>query len=390
MVEIARKYCHFRNLRNQIPRIAFRVAYHYKNTFPQNHSLFLSPMMSDKKRKFLLVLLISSSVLAISLTFYFYQLFFSPNTMVDSDRVYMLKIPSNAVFKQVSNQLYDDRVINDAISFAFVSKVLGYQDAVKPGLYQVDPKMSNLELVRMLRSGAQVPVKVTFNNVRTKEDLAEKITANLEVTPDQFMALIQDSVYIRKFDFEEESIMSMFIPNTYEFWWNTSPEALFDRMYREYQTFWTEERKQKAQAMGLSQKEVSTLASIVQAESQKSDERPRIAGVYLNRMKIGMPLQADPTLVFATGDFTLKRILNIHKQIDSPYNTYKNAGLPPGPINLPDINSLNAVLNSESHEYYYFCAKEDFSGYHAFAKTLAEHNANARRYQSALNAAKIF
>ena len=347
-------------------------------------------MMSDKKRKFLLVLLISTSVLAISLTFYFYQLFFSPNTMVDSDREYMLKIPSNAVFKQVSNQLYDDKVINDAISFAFVSKVLGYQEAVKPGLYKIDPKMTNLELVRMLRSGAQVPVKVTFNNVRTKEDLAEKITANLEVTPDQFLALIQDSVYIRKFDFEEETIMSMFIPNTYEFWWNTSPEALFDRMYREYQTFWTEERKQKAQAMGLSQKEVSTLASIVQAESQKSDERPRIAGVYLNRMKIGMPLQADPTLVYATGDFTLKRILNVHKEIDSPYNTYKNAGLPPGPINLPDINSLNSVLNPESHGYYYFCAKEDFSGYHAFAKTLTEHNANARRYQAALNAAKIF
>lgn len=347
-------------------------------------------MLTEKKRKFFLVLLIGGSVLAISLTFYFYQLFFSPNTMVDSDREYLLKIPSNAVFKQVANQLYDDRVINDAISFAFVSKVMGYQEAVKPGLYRVDPKMNNLELVRMLRSGSQLPVKVTFNNVRTKEDLAEKITANLEVTPDQFLALIQDSVYIRKFDFEEETILSMFIPNTYEFWWNTSPEALFDRMYREYQTFWTEERKQKALAMGLSQKEVSTLASIVQAESQKSDERPKIAGVYLNRMKIGMPLQADPTLVYATGDFTLKRILNIHKDIESPYNTYKYTGLPPGPINLPDINSLNAVLNPEDHEYYYFCAKEDFSGYHAFAKSLAEHNANARRYQAALNASNIF
>jgi len=347
-------------------------------------------MISEKKRKFFLVLLIGGSVLAISLTFYFYQLFFSPNTMVDSDRVYMLKIPSNAVFKQVSNQLYDDRVINDALSFAFVSKVMGYQDAVKPGLYQIDPKLNNLQLVRMLRAGSQVPVKVTFNNVRTKEDLAEKITANVEVTPEQFLNLIQDSVYIRKFDFEEETIMSMFVPNTYEFWWNTSPEALFDRMYKEYQTFWTEERKQKAQALGLSQKQVSTLASIVQAESQKSDERPKIAGVYLNRMDIGMALQADPTLVYATGDFTLKRILNIHKEIDSPYNTYKYAGLPPGPINLPDVNSLNAVLNAEKHEYLYFCAKEDFSGYHAFATNYNDHINNARRYQAALNAAKIF
>ncbi|OOG76751.1 endolytic transglycosylase MltG [Algoriphagus sp. A40] len=347
-------------------------------------------MQSEKRKKLLLILLISSSVLAISLTFYFYQVFFSPNTMVVSDQTYMLKIPSNGVYRQVANQLYDDKVINDALSFGFVAKVLGYQDDVKPGLYKIDPKMSNLDLVRMLRSGRQVPVKVTFNNVRTKEDLAEKITANLEVTQEQFLKMIQDSVFIRKFDFEEETIMSMFIPNTYEFWWNTSPEALFDRMHKEYQSFWTEERKQKAQAMGLSQKEVSTLASIVQAESQKSDERPKIAGVYLNRMKIGMALQADPTLVYATGDFTLKRILNVHKEIDSPYNTYKYTGLPPGPINLPDINSLNAVLNSEKHDYLYFCAKEDFSGYHAFASSYDDHMANARRYQRALNAANIF
>jgi UPF0755 protein len=249
--------------------------------------------------------------------------------------------------------------------------------------------MSNLALVRMLRSGRQVPVKVTFNTVRTKEDLAEKITANLEVTKAQFLQLLQDSVYIRKFDFEEETIMSMFIPNTYEFWWNTSAETLFDRMYKEYQSFWTEERKAKAKALGLSQQEVSTLASIVQAESQKSDERPRIAGVYLNRLRIGMALQADPTLVFAAGDFSIKRLTGVHMAIDSPYNTYKYPGLPPGPINLPDINSLDAVLNTEKHDFLYFCAKEDFSGYHSFASNYNDHMANARRYQRALNAANI-
>jgi len=347
-------------------------------------------MLLEKRKKLLLILLVSFSVLAISMTFYFYQVFYSPNTLPETEQSYFLKIPTNSVFKNVVDQLYDDRVINDALSFSFVAKTLGYQDAVKPGLYKIDPKMNNLELVRMLRSGDQVPIKVTFNNIRTKEELAEKITANLEVTKDQFLYLLQDSVYIRKFDFEEEDLLSMFIPNTYELWWNTSPEGLFDRMYREYQAFWTEERKQKAQALGLTQKQVSTLASIVQAESQKADERPRIAGVYLNRLKIGMPLQADPTLVYATGDFTLKRILNVHKEIESPYNTYKYSGLPPGPINLPDINSLNAVLNAENHKYMYFCAKEDFSGYHAFAVTYNEHLANARRYQNALNAAKIF
>jgi len=347
-------------------------------------------MQLEKRSKITLVLLISISVLAISMTFYFYQVFFSPNTLVESDQPYILKIPTNSVFKTVADQLYEDKVVNDILSFRFVSKALDYQDAVKPGLYKIDPKMNNLQLVRMLRSGAQVPVKVTFNNVRTKEDLAEKITANLEVSEEQFLNLIQDSVYVRKFDFEEETVISMFIPNTYELWWNTSAEALFDRMYKEYQDFWSEERKQKAQDLGLSLKEVSTLASIVQAESQKSEERPKIAGVYLNRLKIGMALQADPTLVYATGDFSLKRILNIHKEIDSPYNTYKNIGLPPGPINLPDINSLNAVLNAESHKYMYFCAKDDFSGYHAFAITYNEHLNNARRYQNALNSSKIF
>ncbi|MCE7054742.1 endolytic transglycosylase MltG [Algoriphagus sp. AGSA1] len=347
-------------------------------------------MQSDKRKNIYLVLIIAVSVTAISMSFYFYQVFFSPNVLIDSDQNYMLKIGSNDTYKTVANRLYDDQVVNDLVSFSFVAKILDYQEAVKPGLYTLTPKMTNLELVRLLRSGRQTPVRITFNNVRTKEDLAEKITANLEITSDQFLDLIQDSVYIRKFDFEEETIMSMFIPNTYELWWNTSPEALFDRMYREYNSFWTDTRRQKASLLGLNPKETSTLASIVQAESQKADERPKIAGVYLNRLRLNMPLQADPTLVFALGDFELKRVLNIHKETDSPYNTYMYAGLPPGPINLPDINSLDAVLNAENHDYLYFCAKEDFSGYHAFAVTLAQHTANARRYQAALNAAQIY
>lgn len=352
--------------------------------------IFGSSMQSEKRKNVYLVLVIGFSVMAISLSFYFYQIFFSPNVLIESDQNYMLKIGSNDTFKTVSNKLYDNHVVNDLVSFGFLSRAMGYQDAIKPGLYTITPKMTNLELVRLLRSGKQTPIRVTFNNVRTKEDLAEKITANMEISDTQFLELVQDSVYIRKFDFDEETIMSMFIPNTYELWWNTSAEALFDRMYREYNSFWTEERKQKAGLLGLNPNEVSTLASIVQAESQKSDERPKIAGVYLNRLKLEMPLQADPTLVFALGDFELKRVLNVHKETDSPYNTYMYAGLPPGPINLPDINSLDAVLNADSHDYLYFCAKEDFSGYHAFATNLAQHNANAKRYQTALNSAKIY
>ncbi len=338
----------------------------------------------------MLVFLIGGSVLGISLTFYFYQVFFSANTLIESDKAYLLEIPSNSVYKNVVNQLYEERVINDAVSFSFVAKILGYQEAVKPGLYQIEPKMNNLQLVRMLRSGQQTPVRVTFNTVRTQEELAEKISVNLEVSKEQVLELLQDSVYIRKFGFEEETVMSLFIPNTYEFWWDTSAEELFERMHKEYQSFWTEARSQKAQDLGLSKEEVSTLASIVQAESQKSDERPKIAGVYLNRLRIGMPLQADPTLVFAAGDFSIKRLTAKQMAIDSPYNTYKYAGLPPGPINLPDINSLDAVLNFEKHSYLYFCAKEDFSGYHSFAVGYDEHLSNARRYQRALNAANIY
>jgi len=347
-------------------------------------------MLLEKRKKFVLVFLIAGSVMGISLTFYFYQVFFSANTLIESDQPYLLEIPSNSVYKNVVDQLYEEKVINDAVSFAFVAKILGYQEAVKPGLYTIEPKMNNLQLVRMLRSGQQTPVRVTFNTIRTKEDLAEKISANLEVSKEQFLELLQDSVYIRKFGFEEETIMSLFIPNTYEFWWDTSAEELFERMHKEYQSFWTEARSQKAQDLGLSKEEVSTLASIVQAESQKSDERPKIAGVYLNRLRIGMPLQADPTLVFAAGDFSIKRLTAKQMAIDSPYNTYKYAGLPPGPINLPDINSLDAVLNFEKHSYLYFCAKEDFSGYHSFAVGYDEHLSNARRYQRALNAANIY
>jgi UPF0755 protein len=347
-------------------------------------------MLLEKRKKFMLVFLIGGSVLGISLTFYFYQVFFSANTLIESDKAYLLEIPSNSVYKKVVDKLYEERVINDALSFSFVAKILGYQEAVKPGLYQIEPKMNNLQLVRMLRSGQQTPVRVTFNTVRTQEELAEKISVNLEVSKEQVLKLLQDSVYIRKFGFEEETVMSLFIPNTYEFWWDTSAEELFERMHKEYQSFWTEARSQKAQDLGLSKEEVSTLASIVQAESQKSDERPRIAGVYLNRLRIGMPLQADPTLVFAAGDFTIKRLTAKQMAIDSPYNTYKYAGLPPGPINLPDINSLDAVLNFEKHSYLYFCAKEDFSGYHSFAVGYDEHLSNARRYQRALNAANIY
>jgi len=334
--------------------------------------------------------MIAISVLVTSFVFYFYQVFFSPNTQAEVEEPVALRIPSNATFQQVSDSLTDNNIIQDVLSFSFVAKVMKYQENVKPGLYTIQPKMSNRELVTLLRSGKQTPINITFNNIRTKEDLAEKITKNLEINEGQFLHLLTDSIYIRKFNFNEETIMSMFIPDTYEVYWNTSPEQLFDRMYRQYGKFWTDDRTAKAKAINMSPEEISTLASIVQAETVKKDERPKIAGVYINRLKRNIPLQADPTLVFALGDFSIKRVLNVHKEIDSPYNTYMYAGLPPGPINLPDISSLDAVLNYQDHDYLYFCAKEDFSGYHVFSTNLRDHLNQARKYQNALNAAKVF
>lgn len=337
-----------------------------------------------------MIAMIAISVLVSSFAFYFYQVFFSPNTLTESDVPAELKIPSNATFQQVSDSLSEHNIITDVISFSFVAKMLKYQENVKPGRYIIPPKLSNKELVTLLRSGRQTPIDLTFNNIRTKEDLSEKISKNLEISQDQFLALLQDSVYIRKFDFNEETIMSMFIPNTYEVYWDTSPEQLFDRMYIEYNKFWTKPRIAKADSLGMSRIEVSTLASIVQAETAKKDERPTIAGVYINRLERNIPLQADPTLVFALGDFSIKRVLNVHKEIDSPYNTYLHTGLPPGPINLPDISSLDAVLNYAHHDYLYFCAKEDFSGYHVFSTNLRDHLIQARKYQNALNKANVY
>ncbi|MDN3668457.1 endolytic transglycosylase MltG [Echinicola jeungdonensis] len=347
-------------------------------------------MTPKKKHKIYTILMVTLSILVTTMVFYFYQVFFSPNALTEEVEPQTLKIPTGATFKQVSDSLYLNDQIHDVVSFSFVAKVMKYQENIKPGLYTIQPKMSNRELVTLLRSGRQTPINLTFNNIRTKEDLAEKITQNLEMSQNQFMELLQDSSYIRKFDFDEATVMSMFIPNTYEVYWDTSPEKLFDRMYQEYNRFWTNERQAKAKSLGMSRNEVATLASIVQAETVQKDERPKVAGVYINRLERNMLLQADPTLVFALGDFSIKRVLNEHKKIDSPYNTYKYAGLPPGPINLPDISSLDAVLNYEEHNYLYFCAKEDFSGYHVFSTNLRDHLNQARKYQKALNEAKVF
>ncbi|MEK6478329.1 endolytic transglycosylase MltG [Catalinimonas sp. 4WD22] len=342
-----------------------------------------------KRNKIFIIGLIVFTVAVVSFSFYAYQMLMSPNILVDKSEREVL-IPTGSTFDEVRDMLYEEGYVNDLLSFSVLSKLMKYDQYVKPGRYILSPDMSNLEAIRYLRSGKQEPVDVTFNNVRLKPELAEKLTSNLEAEADKFLKLIQDSSVIAQYGFSEENIMTMFLPNTYEMFWTTQEKELLDRMHQEYQRFWNEERLNKAKALNMTPVEVSILASIVESETNKMEEAPVVAGLYLNRLQRNIALQADPTLVFAAQDFTIRRVLDKHKEIDSPYNTYKYTGLPPGPIRAPSIQAINAVLNYEDHNYLYMCAKEDFSGYHNFATNLQTHLANARRYQRALSQAGIY
>jgi UPF0755 protein len=335
-------------------------------------------------RKVFAVLLIVFTVLLTTFSFYVYQIIKSPNILVGKESK-VLFIPKDATFDSVRDSLYIRDFVHDVVSFSFLSRIMNYDVAVKPGRYVLHPNMSNVDAIRLLRAGIQAPIKITFNNVRLVEDLAEKITRTIEINSAEFTEAYNNYSAGNERGMNKETALCLFIPNTYEVYWTIPAPNLITRMESEYESFWTEERKSKASDLGLTPIEVSILASVVQAETKLKEESPRIAGLYLNRIQKNMYLQADPTLVYAAGDFTIKRVLNVHKGIDSPYNTYKYKGLPPGPINLPEIWAIDAVLNYQKHRYIYMCAKEDFSGYHNFATNLRDHNINAQRYQRALS-----
>lgn len=342
-----------------------------------------------KRQKILALVIVVGTVLLVSFSFYAYQVVYTPNILVDKpDRVML--IPSNVTFDDVQDQLYEEEYVNDLLSFSTLAKLMKYDQYLKPGRYLLTSNMSNIEAIRLLRSGQQVPVDVTFNNVRLKPELAERLCENLEADKDKLLALLNDEAFLKEYGFTTENVLTMFLPNTYEFYWTTTAEELFERFYQEYTNFWSNQRLAKADQLDMGPKDVSILASIVESETNKPDEAPKVAGLYLNRLERNIALQADPTLVFAANDFTIKRVLNKHREIDSPYNTYKYTGLPPGPIRVPSINAIDAVLNYEDHNYLYMCAKEDFSGYHNFATNLSTHLANARRYQRALSQAGIY
>lgn len=346
-----------------------------------------------KKFQWLIGALIFFGVLFATLFYYTYQIFLTPNVLVKKKDTF-LTIPEGADFDQLMDSLNAKKVLTDKLSFAFLSKLSGYKDNIKPGHYLLKANTTNKEAIWMLRAGTQAPVNITFTSTRDLNSMAESLTRNIRLEPTELMALLTDSSFISEYGFNETTLPAMFLPNTYNVYWDVSAEGLFKRMYKEYERFWSEERKEKARFLGLTPIQVSTLASIVYEETTKNDEMPKIAGVYLNRLRnpneTNKLLQADPTVKYAVGDPGLKRVLKVHTQIDHPYNTYMYPGLPPGPINIPSIQSIKAVLNPSDHEFYYFCARPDFSGYHAFAQNHREHINNRRAYQQFLNREGIF
>ena len=304
--------------------------------------------------------------------------------------VKILIIQTGASYEQVVDSIISNHIIRNVKFFDWIAKKKSYPTLIKPGRYVIDKDFSYNSFINMLRSGHQTPVRITFQNIRTLNQLAGKIGNQIEADSIQIMNFLSDESNYLADGFNKATIIAVFIPNTYEIYRNTDSEGLYDRMLREYRKFWNEQRIEKAREKGLSQIEVAILASIIDDEVVKPDEKPRIAGVYMNRLKSGIPLQACPTIKFALNDFTITRVLYKHLQIDSPYNTYKHGGFPPGPIGCPSIEGIDAVLNAENHEYFFFAAKADFSGYHNFSRTLSEHNHYAALYQKELNKRKIF
>ena len=339
------------------------------------------------KKKILIPLIIFSTILTTG-SVYTYQMLYSPNFLINAEDKFII-IEENTDFNELIKKLEDDTLINDILSFSFLSKLMEYQENIKIGAYKVKMNMSNYEMITMLRSGNQTPIKLTFSYARKIEDLAEKITTKLKMSKDDLLNYLNENINNYS-GFKKTDIISIFLPDTYEVYWNISPEKLTNKMYSEYKKFWNEERLSKLDKININQKEAIVLASIVASESRMLDEADRIAGLYINRLNRNMRLQADPTLIFAANDFTIRRVLNKHKKIKSPYNTYIHRGLPPGPIRLASKKYIDAVLNYEKHNYIYMCAKEDFSGYHAFATNLSDHNRNAKKFQIALNMRKIY
>jgi UPF0755 protein len=334
-----------------------------------------------KLKKIILYILLAVLAVVAYFGFKVYQIIFTPNTQFSEAKV-AVYIPTDASFEDIQTIL--SPYIKDMATFVSLAERRSYSNNIKAGKFEITQGMNNNKIITALR--LNLPVKVTFNNQERLEDFAGRLGSQLELDSLEVLNLFKDPAFLKENGFTEETVFTLFLPNTYEFYWNASSEKLRNQFTKEYYRFWNEERKAKAALQGLTPIEVSILASIVQKETAKVSERPRVAQVYLNRLKKGMLLQADPTVIYAykkeANDFTqvIKRVVNKHLITDSPYNTYKYGGLPPGPIFMPDVNAVEAVLNPEQHDFLYFCASVTNFGYHEFATTLEQHNVNARKY----------
>ncbi len=319
--------------------------------------------------------------------YYVYQAIFAPNTNFETDTA-LVYIPTEAAYTEVIEKI--SPLVKDIYTFDRIARRKGYVGNVKAGRYILKKGLNNNDIIGVLRS-KNAPINVTFNNQERLENLAGRIAMQIEADSVSLIKAFKDSVFIKEKMFSPEDALSMYIPNKYEFFWNTSAKQFRDRMYKEYNRFWNEKRVAKAKEIGLTPGQISTIASIVQKETAKVDERPRVAGVYMNRYKNGWKLDADPTVIYAIKkhrndwNAVIKRVLYKDLELDSPYNTYKYAQLPPGPIAMPDISSIDAVLNYEKHGYYFFVANVEKMGYHKFAKTLAQHNRNKKQYVNWIN-----
>jgi len=335
-----------------------------------------------------IVSLVSVALISVLIVYGFvlmYQIF-SDNTKFAEKELYVY-VPTGSDYEQAKKIIAP--YVKDMDRFEMVAGKTSYPENVKAGRFLLKKGMSSYDLVKTMRINDAV--SLAFNNQERLENFAGRVGSQIEPDSLELLNTIKDSIFLKENGFTEENVLVMFIPNTYDIYWNTSAEKFRDKMIKEYRKFWNKERTAKAAAQGLTPIQATILASIVHKESVKKDERPRIAGVYLNRMKLEMPLQADPTVIFAikkkSNDFNqvIKRVFYNDLFLNSPYNTYKNIGLPPGPIAMPDITALEAVLNPEKNNYIYFCASVDRFGYHEFAATLAEHNVNAKKYSDWIN-----
>jgi len=342
-------------------------------------------------KKIVLGIVLVGLVIGGVLAYTIYNGIFSPNTNFSQKEAYVF-IPSDADFSKVQEII--EPLLEEVQPFRILAKRKGYATNIKGGRYRIMRDMNTNAIIDALRS-KNIPVTVSFNNQETLAALAGRISTQIEADSTALLTAFNDINFLKQNDFTDATKLGMYLPNSYEFFWNTSAEQFRERMLKEYRRFWNDQRKAKADALNLSPMEVTTLASIVHKESTKVDERPRVAGVYLNRLRKGMRLQADPTIIYALklsdGDFTkvYKRVLYKDLELESPYNTYKYSGLPPGPIAMPDISAIDAVLNSEKHDYLYFVANVENFGYHMFAKSLTQHNRNKKQYIQWVNKKKI-